>query len=171
MNRLIPSSVAVPYRRALATSSTATSFTAPAPTTTKPALAVELAKIGSGVPTYLNLIPIGITNNQTFDMRVIGWRPVALDTFTDLWVGTILLGVSVTLGNVVGVAGAAVLSSEYFADTMTVTIGNANVDYVVTSTANDTPAHVLVDTKGCPLVEWQFDMTGATNGNCLFAQV
>lgn len=172
MNRLIPSSLAVPYRRVLATSATDTSFTAPATTTTKPTTGVvELAKIGSGVPTYLDLVFFGVTNNQTFDARVIGWRPAAGDGLTDLWMPKPLVVVSVTLGNIVGVAGTPVLATEYVADTLSVTYGNANVDYVVGSPAGDLIARLLVDTMGHPLIQWTFDMTGATNGNCLFAQV
>jgi hypothetical protein len=68
------------------------------------------------------LWPFGLgADNDAASLRVIGWSR-ALDTASalTLWVPTILIEVACTFSAVVGVAGAVVLNTERFADTITV---------------------------------------------------
>ncbi|MGL4553972.1 MAG: hypothetical protein ACRC33_22660 [Gemmataceae bacterium] len=136
-------------------------------TVTEPASAgvINLAGEGGIVSNNLLLIPFGAgSDNTTFDMQVIGWRKLGT---SGLWVPTILGQFSCTLSAAVGVDGYEVDDTERLADTVTSGIGNTNVDQIVTSPANDTPASILIDVKGCRKVEVVFDMTGATSGNAL----
>lgn len=171
MTRTIPATLNQPFRRWLAANSADTSFTAPAATTTKPTAGViELSAVNGVVPTYLLLNAIGTgADDSTYDCRIIGWSPVTDATGTELWQPNILYAFSATLSAFVGVAAATVVAAERTADALSVTVGNANVDYVVTSApAANTPAHLMLDTKGYQLLQAVFDMTGATGGNLLW---
>ncbi len=113
--------------------------------------------------SLLKVIPYGVgLDDQTFDFRVIAWNEVS-----GLYIPTTLTQASATLSTAVGVAGAVVTNSERFADTIVASLGNAGVDVNVISPANNTPAHLVIDLKGCELVEIIFDMTSATSGNAL----
>jgi hypothetical protein len=170
MSAAIPVSFSLGYRAARATNSTDASFASKVPTVTEPAGAGVLALAKRSLaPTWLMLVPFGVTNNQTFDLRVVGWRHLG-----SLWLPTILLQFSVTLGNVNGVAGSVPADTDFVADTVSdpaTGMGAKGVDCQPTSPANDTPASYMMDTRGCEKVEILFDMTGATSGNCLVAEV
>src|SRR5262249_8748074 len=76
------------------------------------------------VPQTLLVLPYALAaNNDTFDLRVIGWRPAGPlgPQSTPLWVPYILAGVSCTACAATGVAGAPVLNTERFCDTIAVT--------------------------------------------------
>lgn len=173
MPAAIPTSFSLPLYKAKATNATDTSFASKVPTTTEPTNdgVVDLAGQGEA-PTWLMLIPYGTGDaDDAFDMRLLGWRKVAT-----LWVPTILLQFTATLGTAVGVAGAAVVATEMFADTVSdpaTGMGSVGANCQPSSPANNTVAHYLVDTRGCPKVEFCFDATtgNPTGMNCLWAKV
>lgn len=124
-----------------------------AATTTAPAAAAVLPRptVGGFTPRWLRLLPFGTgSDNATFTLQVVAWSNVS-----GLWVPSILYEATCTLSTSVGVAGAAVVATERFADTITSTAnkGNANVDVVVLSPADNTPGHVVIDVKGAEMVE------------------
>lgn len=173
--RTIPSSFAGHYRKARATNATDSSFASRVATTTTPTndgVVTLAADAGRTAPTWLMIVPYGTGDaDDAFDVRVVGWRMVGT-----LWVPTTLLEFTATLGTAVGVAGADVAATEKWADTVSDPAtgkGSAGVDCQPTSPADNTVAHYLVDTRGCPKVEFLFDMTtGApTDANCLVAEV
>jgi len=160
-----------PFAKALAANSTDLAFPSRIPTTTTPADAGVLSLVintdGGVTHDRMLVIPYGVGNdNLTFSVRIIGWRLIST-----LWVPCILTELACTMSAAVGITGAAVVATERFADTITLVtnMGNANVDVVITSPANDTPAHAVINLKGCQKVEFTFDMTGATSANCLRA--
>ncbi len=159
------------FQRARATSSTDTSFPSRVATTTRPSSdgVFETRSFGEFTRGTLVLAPFGAgSDNTTFDMRVIAWRPTSPN---GLWVPTIVCQVSCTLSAAVGVAASDVLNTDRFADTITLGIGNAGIDCQVFSPANDTAGHVTLDAKGATLIEVTFDMTGATSGNALYTWI
>ncbi len=177
MSTAIPVSFSLPYQKARATDATDTSFASKVPTTTEPTSdgVVELAKT-SLAPTWLMLIPYATAgDNDTADVRVIGWRRVTASAVT-LWVPTILLQFSATFSTAVGVAGSPVLATQRFADTLSdpaTGMGAIGVNCQPSSPANNTPGHYLFDARGCQKVEVLLDATaaGTTGMNALIAQV
>ena len=172
MSVAIPVSFAAPYRKARATDSADAAFAAKVATVTEPTGdgVIDLMAAGVG-PTWLMLVPFGTTAaDTTFDVRVTGWRAV-----DGLWVPTILLQFTATLGTAAGVAGKAVTASHLFADTVSdpaAGMGEKGVNCQPGSPANNTPAHYLLDARGCPKVEVLFNVAGgAVSANCLVAKV
>lgn len=157
--------------KALATNSSDTAFTAPAATTTRPANAIEMRRAGS-VAGRIMVIPYGLgSDNDVFDMWITGWRRIKADGVT-LWIPTRLVKLTCTIGTCVGVAASPVLATERFADTITASMGISNVSYELFSTADNTPAHAIVNLDGCDLVEFTFDpTTGTPTMNCLYARI
>lgn len=152
--------------RALTTNSTDTSFASKIPTTTKPTGSGRIVLNGDDdgniTPNALKITPFCdlASDNDTFDMRVIGWSRVKGTGGTnDLWYPVILCQVACTCGAITGVAGSAVTATERFCDTIgDPTIGNKNVDVSVVSPTTDfSPAHIVVDMKGCEIAEIIFD--------------
>lgn len=157
------------YRRVRAVNSTDSSFPSLVPTLTKPSGAgVVLPPTLHWSPRWAKLVPFGTdADNETFDFRLVSWNAIG-----NLWVPTILFQATATLSGSVGVAGADVAATERFADTIASVAagkGVANVDYILGSPADDTPAHVLVMAKGAQLVEVQFDLGTAAGANALLA--
>jgi len=128
---------------------------------------------GSAAQNGLVLKPYGAgSNNNTFSLRVIGWRKIDEgDPATSIWDPTVLCELAVTLSSTpIGLAGKVILATDLFADTIAVTYGNANVSVEAVSPANDIAAHAVVDLKGFQLVEVTFTTGGsATNCNALIA--
>lgn len=184
-----------PLRKAKATNSTSSSFPSKIPTVTEPS-GDGVHNLGTGpggqVPAWLKVLAYGSGNeNQTFDLRVIGWNrtpPDALNTV--MWIPSVLGQFTCTLSAIVGVAGGYVVDTERFVDTLiihaTIAAQLQSTDVtadasaaaaastgkiLICSPANDLIAHMLVPLEGCEKVEFTFDMTGATDGNCLFSFV
>lgn len=114
------------------------------------------------------------TNNQTFSARVIGWSPlvssglVSVTPDTQIWIPVPLIEVQVTLSSTpIGLAGKAIVATELFADTITITgtTANAGVNVNVVSPANDTIAHLFLDLEGFMAYEVSFT-TGASATSC-----
>ncbi len=121
--------------------------------------------LGVNVPNRLKVIPVGgTTENVTFDMRMWGWNKLAT---TNHYVPTFLVHVSCTNGTIpVAALGAGAMA----VDTLLLVAGTSNVD-VLHSPANNTPAYAIVKVQGCQYVDFDWDMTGAVNGNALVAPV
>lgn len=168
---------AKPFRRALTSNSAATSFSAKIPTTTKPTVGSGIINLldpvygfGGSVPDWLELIPFGTDGeNDTFNMRVLGWTPT-LDT-TPVWVPRLLALVAVVLGNI---DGSALGTGVFMPDTLTLSKGpadNGPLSSSINSPANDMTASLLLHTRGCTLIEFEFDLAGGQEGvamNCLW---
>jgi len=154
--------VAIPVRewkRVRTTSSTDASFPARIATTTEP-VDDGVWTIPNGEDT-LELVPFGIANDDhTCDMRVIGWRKIET-----LWVPIVITQVALTHCTAVGVASAAVLNTERFCDTTSVTKGAATVQTVPDNTIN----YIIVGVDGFRKFEVTFDLGAGTNANALFA--
>jgi len=170
-----------PFQYALATNSTSTGFTNFNVATTEPSGAgiIKFNSYGIGnsenVPKYVQLIPFGTDgSNDTFDMRVYGYSPTlansGLVTKTAMWIPQLLLDVSVVLGarTFSGHADNTVL-----ADTLTVNGGPAdNAEWrSLIDCQEDLVASVLVHTRGCPIICFDWDLSGgqeAVSMNCLW---
>jgi hypothetical protein len=157
-------------QRVRATSSTDATFPSRVPTGTAPSGAgvVEDPIAGNASPEWLQVVPFGDgADNATFDLRVIGWKPTDLG----LWVPTILAQAACSLSAAVGANGFEVTASQRFADTISLTLVQANVDSKVSSPVNDTPGSFQVQTRGSVLIEVIFDLGTATGANALVSWV
>ena len=158
------------FAKARTTNATDTSFASKVPTTTKPSgEGVINLKREARASQWVELVPYGTGDaNDVFEMWVIGWREI-----DGLWVPKRLVKLTCTLGAMTGVAGASVLATELFCDTVTASMGISNVSYELYSPADDTACHVKVQTGGNELLELIFDATTGdpTGMNCLVAFV
>ncbi len=138
-----------------------TSFPSKVPTVTEPVTGtgiidvVEPNDVLEGIPYSIG------ADNTTYSMRIIGWRKVST-----LWVPTIIAELACTASAAVGVASAAVINTERFADTITLVSGIA----VLNSPTNDTAGRFSICTTSFSKIEFTFDMTGATSANLLYCQ-
>ena len=162
--------LAVDMARILATNDTGTSFTDEEATITEPTGAgvVMLRRPKDSVTNngvMLVFFAVG-DNNDVFDVRVYGMkrvdkaiRPAATAATYNLWVPILLCDLTCTVGARTGVAGSPVVATELFVDTITVNDGNDGVSIEVVSPAEDMIAHVIVDTKGCEFLKFDWDQT------------
>lgn len=157
------------WQRVLTDNSTATSFASKIPTITEPTNGNGVFDIGGD--ESLEFIPFGTDgDNDTFSMRVIGWREHRGAIGNDLWIPSVLAEVTVVLGSVTGVAGTEVVNTEFFADTIALA-SNGGALTVKSQTAGNTVACGKVDITGYKKVEFTFDLAGAQEGvsmNALF---
>jgi hypothetical protein len=156
------------YSKARATNSTDNPYPSRVATTTRPSGdgVITIEQTGRFTRNNVMLVPYGVgADNVTMSARVLAWREAS-----GLWVPTIVCEVACTLSTAVGVAAATVINSERFADTLTLTFGNAGVDCQVFSPANNTAGHVVLDAKGATILEVIFTTGGsATSCNALVA--
>lgn len=177
-------SLARPYRKALAANSNDSSFPSRVPTIAEPTgdgvidLGWQRPSISGGtVPQYMQVLPYGLgSDNDAFDMRVIGWRHVGSTSPQEatraLWVPTVMVEVTCTISAAVGVAGSQVLNTERFADTITVKAAGWEPTYTADTTragsvlifspVNDVVAWFKVLLDGYEKVEFTFDQTTNT---------
>lgn len=163
------------YNRARTTSQTG-AFPSRIPTLTEPTGdGVILVGEGSFVARQVVFVPFGAgADNSTFDVRLIGWKQVVVQgsqTGATIWVPVVLAQFAVTLSALVGVASGALINTDRFGDTMTLTAPYATegVDAITRSPANDvSPAHAMVDLKGCRKLEFTFNLGTATNANAVY---
>lgn len=126
------------------------------------------------------VVPFGAgSDTNTFSLRVIGWR-IAYDrnkarrSDTAVWIPITLVELLCTLSTPVGVTGGFLTASDRFCDTIALTGSTANddVDLSITSPADNTIAHAVVDCKGCQKVELTFQIgVSATSANALVAWI
>lgn len=156
-------------QRVRATSSTDSTFPSKVPTATAPTGDGVIGDpIVQGAPSWVQIVPFGDgADDATFDLRVIGWKVSDLG----LWVPTILAQAACTLSAAVGVASTEVLATQRFADTITLTQVQANVDSKLSSPTGDLVASFQVETRGSALIEVIFDLGTATGANALVSWV
>lgn len=124
--------------------------------------------IGSYIQNSVLVMPFGAgANNNTMSVRIYGWALATEGKVeTDIYIPVLLTEIACTLSStVIGLAGRYVVATDLFADTLTVTYGNANVSVEAVSPANDLPAHFIADLKGFELYEMTFT-TGSSATNC-----
>lgn len=176
------SSLALPFRKALATNATSTAFTAQNASTTAPSgvgvfdlCAPDLgigtaASVSQRLTSFLQLVPFGTAaDNKTFDMRLWGFNPTT--DSTPIYIPQLLLDISVTL---CAITATPIAANTFLADTITVNKGPAdNAEWrSLISNANDTVASVLIHTRGCRYIKFDFDAdagaAASTDCNCLW---
>ncbi len=157
------------------------------PTITEPVNdGVIILADGSGqiVPCRAKFWFIGLgSDNDAFSVRIIGWTRVDLDTMRPLWVPSLIAEYAVVVSAAVGVAGAAVLNTERFADTiapvathqgdLVIAAGTAiNSEFQVLSPTGDVIGHVVMPLFGFEKLEFTFaNTTGTPTKNVIYAFV
>lgn len=94
-------------------------------------------------------------NNASLNLRLTGWRKLAVD----LWIPETLCEVSATLSLAVGFVGAALLNTERLADAIAQISGPSGMQ--VKTFADDRPGSVLVDALGCTVLQIQAQTNNA----------
>jgi hypothetical protein len=168
MFRNVLAGVHVESKRLLTVNSTDDPFVSKSATMTEPVNDGVLSTIGPrDNPVSHNMLivyPFGSgADNSTFDVRALGWRK----TKNGLWVPSTLCEFNCILSAQVGVAGADVVATERFADTIgspTVGIGQPF------SQSSDVAAGFMeIPVEGHSKVEVLFDLGTATGANALYA--
>jgi hypothetical protein len=162
-----------PWQRLFAANQTGTTITAPAPTTAQPN--------GDGViglssnlepPNVLAFAFFGAgADDNTAVARITGWRRVVLAGSDTIWVPTPLASLSLALSTAVGVAGAAVLDTDRFADSIAESVIYTTAKEIVgAATPENTIAIFNLDVKGHELIQVQVATGGsATSVNGLWS--
>ena len=177
--------MARPILRALATSSTSTSFTAKEATATEPTGdgVIDLTTANGGiVPRRLRFMPIGTgDDNDVFAVRLYGWSRYGNNSNTLLWIPHLITELTCTLCARTGVAGKLMVATERFCDTIVVAKqplttdggGATRGDIWVHSPTGDLIAWGEMPLYGFTKIEPEFDMTTGdpTNGNILLSPV
>ncbi len=171
-------------RRLRATNENASSFASKIPTITEPTNdgVLNLTANGVLVAKRIKLWPILLgSENDVSSMRLIGWSKVLLDTLKDLWFPTIIGEWVCTSSATVGIAGAAVLNTERFCDTLVpvaarqrdrvISAGTAiNSNYEVLSPVGDLIGNIVLELEGFEKIEATSDQTTQTSTfNLLYA--
>lgn len=179
-------------QKAFGTNTTEASFASIVPTLTEP-VAVNIGEVGSGI---FNLVPGGFgkvpdavlvgffgagSDNDTFDVRLWGWDRIG--SVTVEWIPRPLASFSCTVSGTTGVAGGAIVNTDRIVDTIVVNAiapqpfipgVDASAAAItrgtirIMSPANNMMAWAFVPVYGCEKIQFDFDMTGATNGNAVF---
>lgn len=180
------------WRKVRRTSSTESAFGSRVPARTQPATAAvatatsqELiqppgqSELTAATQNIIQFLFYGTgSNNQTFAARLYGWAPIQPldpDPQKQLWIPTLLAEfTAITLSSTFpGFAGCPIGAAEFFADTVTLNIGNASKVIVTspgTTTADIGIACAEVDFTGFPILELGFSIAGGgvTDMNALF---
>ena len=148
----------------LAANSTAAGADAPSPTTTEPTGEDVLSVAGN----YMVLAFYGVgADNSTGSCGLYGWRNA-----NGLWIPFHLIDLDFTLSAEVGVAGAEVLDTERFADSISVgtvtgpTLGDQVWQGLATE-GSDITAHAYIATLGFPKIQLDVFKGTATSVNAL----
>lgn len=173
-----------PFKAVLTANSTSTGFTAQNTTTTDPAGTTGVIDLLEGsskfqysgnVPSWVQLMPFGTNGeNDTFDMRVYGLN--AILGATPIFVPQLLLDVSVILS---ALTATHIAADTFLADTFVLNDGAADLDGAfeqspwvsVISPAEDLPGSILLHTRGCRYLKFDWDLAGGQEGvsmNCLW---
>lgn len=150
-------------KRALLANSTDTSFAALAELVGNipSALGGELHNVAG--KNQIIVWPFGVgADDITFSMRIVGSWKGELS-----WGQSVLFSCTNVCSTAVGVAGGDVLATDRYSDSITLVDGAA--ENIINTTTANTPALALVDMLGAQYIHFQFNMTGATSGNCMFA--
>lgn len=170
--------ISQPLRLVRAANDTSSSFGSRVPTTDKPSGSgvIDLGGYGMANQNGVLLLPFGTgSDGNTFSLRVLAWHwivdPLITKAKPTLFVPFLLCELSVTLssGNP-GVAGSILGSTQYFAKSISLTTGNANVSAETLSpAASGVLAHATADMKGAQMLEVIFSTgSSATDCNALY---
>lgn len=177
-----------PYKRAWTANANTSSFAAKPPTVTEPTndgVVVVCPPEGGEVPLFIRILPFGLgSNNDTFDMKVIGWEragspaPVGSAGAPPVWLPTTLGEFTCTISSTnVGVAGAYLLDTEMLADTIVAKSAPLIPKYPgfdatpaatfqsqvqIYSPADDTVGWIVLPLMGVQKFEVTFDQTSGT---------
>jgi hypothetical protein len=159
------------------TNATDTSFSDPVVTTTEP--------VTNGVGTWVGeierhnsiaIMPYGTdAANETFDFRLWAWaemRDLYDASSVPVWIPTLICTCTCTLSTLTGVAAAALLNTEFLADTITsVSPSPSRSQHLLspgTTTGNISGAIYVGDVFGFQKAELRVDLTGAASANFLY---
>jgi len=180
-------------RKAFAANVNTSSFAALPPTVVRPSGDGVYDYLGTAsgfggvprTPKFLLMFFYGLgSNNDAFDIKVTGWRHLGNlpPQGSVIWIPQTLVVLSgIVSSTAKGVAGAPVLDTEFFCDTLTIKTA-AVTEPVITndagsqafvqrySAADDaTPAWVKIPLQGVEIWQTQFDQTtGTPTMNALF---
>jgi len=173
------------YALSNATNYATNGYPTKAPTLTQPSGdgVIPCGFLGSESPEFLTLLPIGVgASNNTFSMRVLGWRPTQIPALAlrPLWIPVPLVDYAMTLGTASGATGGELGTTTLFADTITSTVGPTFITsgaapiapgWYQISPVNDLVGMIHQATLGFPFLELIFTTGGvATSCNCLWAR-
>lgn len=138
-----------------------------------PSTTVVLADApGKVIPGRVRIFPFATaSNNDTLKLRLWGWNRLGNDQPGQIiWVSYVLVEVTITIGNIPGVAGAPIPNGDLGADTIALvaTTGEPTTAAATTprgttevySPANDTPAYVELRIPGCEQLDFEFIQGG-----------
>jgi hypothetical protein len=113
--------------------------------------------------------------NETGTYNVWGWKPLDNSSLTKLWLPDLLLTGAFTLGAGVGIAGASVINTEFFADTITSTAGSLDATAFRTlySPADDTHAWIKFEPESLDYarIEVNVAINSAATVNAIVAPI
>lgn len=173
-------------RKCRSVNQTSTSFVSKVPLATDPVddtstatgqATIDMRNGATLTQNALIILPYATaSDNQTFSVRVIGWRRLGDSQASYIWIPVLLCEVLCTADStLVGLAGRLIVATEIFCDTITIvgTSGNANVSCELVSPADGVSvAHLVVDTKGFDKTELSFSTgSSATDCNALVASL
>lgn len=175
---MIIGSYSLPLVKGQTTNSTVTAFTAAMgiPTITQPAPTATRTIIGETGgcikrdQVTLKVLPYGgDTNNDVVNYKVQGWNRVQTQTGLPsvLWISRVICEVQGTLSSaLLGVAGMAMVATEFFCDTITLTTGFAILH---NGTADIDVAWFEVDTSSYEIIEVLYDLgAGGDQANVFY---
>lgn len=158
----------------------ATSFTAGGLTGQEaPPSGDGVVKIGTAqtqmVPNSLIFKFFGVgANNNAGSVRIWGWEGCvgndgSNSSGPNIWYEpTLLAELALTLGQRAGVAGGLIETTDLEVDTITVTVGNDDVDLSMISSTDVRGMYARVDLQGNRVWQAEFDKGTATSLNCLY---
>lgn len=165
-------------QKARSVNQTSAAFVSKVPTTTEPlgdagtatgSSVINMVRDSGQSQNLIKIKPYGVgADDTTFSVRVIGWSAIqnAGNVIPFLWVPELLGEFLCTLSSYCpGVAGATVVATEYFADTISMTYPAASSSIDIASNGADCIAHVVLDAKGNEKIELSFT-TGSSATSC-----
>lgn len=124
------------------------------------------------LPNIVKFIPYGTgADNATFTILVVGFTHILTDANASAveWVPQPIAELTCTLSSFVGVSGSTITDSDRFVDTIAIaSVGNSNVDVVISSNALNYPASFSVDCKSCEYIGLLMKGGTATTSNALY---
>lgn len=156
------------WTKLYATNQTDSAFDSIVITDTEPALGADTGVIepvrGAEV-LDLAFFGAGAATN-TFDALVFGWNQLRNGT-RNVWVPVPIVHYTCTLGTATGLATAGIVATDLLAHTVIVA-ASGGIGVVASQVAGNRMAKVECGIEGYEKIQVIFDMTGATNGNCIY---
>ena len=118
------------------------------------------------------------SDGQTFDARITRVKKLQSSTATN-YIGLCAKTVSCTMSATTGVSGGVLTASDRLVDIITESTGSTEAGFVSIvpatavaakdATGENGIAQLVVDCRGADYLWIDFDMTGATSGNCIIS--